>query len=492
MKAEVKYSTEGNVYYERSPVLFMKLVQLISDYPFSYGQMLRAKGKKSYIEKHPDYIPPYRDILDWLNTSLPLLSDPFYNIATKCHWILNGITDFPTCAYSGCGRKFIRNNVEVNGSYPHFCLDHSKCDPSTIEKRKASCRLHFGTDFPMQSDAVKEKAARTNTENIGYATPLASPKHRKIGRQTKLELYGDENYHNSEQASKTYHEHAKDPDFLTSIRQRIEETNVRNGHSKNWTNREKSSRTRRENHGGEYWTNEMTDKANATVSRHRLENPNYDAERREKTEKSVFESLGVKCALQSDEAKKHLQEWIDQHGGGTNPFQTDCAKEKSRRSMNDRYGVDYALQSPKIKAKYDFKSIHAKGQETKRRNGTFNTSKPEENAYSMLCSKFGKDDVERQYKSEKYPFRCDFYVRSIDAYIECNYHWTHGGHWFDPASAEDMSRLEAWKSKGTAFYDIAVRVWTEYDVMKRKTAKRNRINYLVFWKQSELVEFLGS
>jgi hypothetical protein len=76
---------------------------------------------------------------------------------------------------------------------------------------------------------------------------------------------------------------------------------------------------------------------------------------------------------------------------------------------------------------------------TKRKNGTFNTSKPEDKSYELLCEKFDKDDIIRQYKSEKYPFNCDFYVKSIDTYIECNFNWTHGGHPFDPNSEEDLA-----------------------------------------------------
>ena len=30
-------------------------------------------------------------------------------------------------------------------------------------------------------------------------------------------------------------------------------------------------------------------------------------------------------------------------------------------------------------------------------------------------------------KYDRYPFACDFYISSLDLFIECNYHWTHGG-----------------------------------------------------------------
>lgn len=73
----------------------------------------------------------------------------------------------------------------------------------------------------------------------------------------------------------------------------------------------------------------------------------------------------------------------------------------------------------------------------KKKNGTVNSSKPEEKSYELLCSHFSKEDVVRQYHSDVYPFNCDFYIKSIDTYIECNYNWTHGGHWFDESNEED-------------------------------------------------------
>lgn len=33
-----------------------------------------------------------------------------------------------------------------------------------------------------------------------------------------------------------------------------------------------------------------------------------------------------------------------------------------------------------------------------------------------------------EYKSDKYPFRCDFYLKEFDLYIELNCHPAHGYH----------------------------------------------------------------
>lgn len=93
---------------------------------------------------------------------------------------------------------------------------------------------------------------------------------------------------------------------------------------------------------------------------------------------------------------------------------------------------------------------------THRKNKTFKTSNKEDEAYKILCKKFGEDDVIRQFKSDVYPFNCDFYIKSLDLYIECNFSWTHGEHWFDSSSKEDLEKLEKWKSKKTKYYDNAI------------------------------------
>jgi len=47
-------------------------------------------------------------------------------------------------------------------------------------------------------------------------------------------------------------------------------------------------------------------------------------------------------------------------------------------------------------------------------------SQPEEDSYELLVDKFGYSEVIRQYRSEKYPFFCDFYIPCLDLYIELN------------------------------------------------------------------------
>ena len=129
---------------------------------------------------------------------------------------------------------------------------------------------------------------------------------------------------------------------------------------------------------------------------------------------------------------------------------------------------------------------------TKRKNKTFNASKLEEYSYELLCRHFGNEDVIHQYHSDKYPFCCDFYIKSRDLYIECNFSWTHGGHWFDATDENDIARVELMRSKHSQYYDNAIQTWTVRDVKKKQCAEKNELNYLVFWKVVELEQWLQS
>lgn len=57
---------------------------------------------------------------------------------------------------------------------------------------------------------------------------------------------------------------------------------------------------------------------------------------------------------------------------------------------------------------------------SKKQNNSFNSSSYEENFYSNLLTIFENSDVVRQYKDERYPFACDFYIKPLDLFIELN------------------------------------------------------------------------
>lgn len=141
------------------------------------------------------------------------------------------------------------------------------------------------------------------------------------------------------------------------------------------------------------------------------------------------------------------------------------------------------------KSTEEWKSIKQKEIDTRRKNNTLNTSKPEDRCYDLLCTKY--KSVIRSYKSDKYPYFCDFYIPEEDLYIECNFHWTHGRHPYTD-SDKDKEIVEYWKSKHSQYYNIAVYVWSILDVRKFKYAKDNKLNYLAFYTEDDLKNWFYS
>lgn len=133
------------------------------------------------------------------------------------------------------------------------------------------------------------------------------------------------------------------------------------------------------------------------------------------------------------------------------------------------------------------KEILQKTYETKKSNHTFNSSKPEDRYYIHLIDVYGEDDVVRQYRDDRYPYACDFYVKSKDLFIELNFNWTHGGHQFDSQNEADVKKLAIWEEKATKseFYKNAIYTWTELDVKKQLVAKENKLNYIVYYSEED-------
>lgn len=184
----------------------------------------------------------------------------------------------------------------------------------------------------------------------------------------------------------------------------------------------------------------------------------------------------VSCALEACNIKKRSLSEV-------HSFPKTLAKQEA--TCRDKYGTSNYAKTSMFKDNY-YQNMHvtkAKEFATKKARGTFSTSGPEIQFYNFLCEQYGTEDVERQYKDKRYPYACDFYVKSEDLFIELNLHWTHGTHVFNENSQEDLTKLAKWqeKAKTSKFYQTAINVWTLRDPMKLKTAKDNNLNYQVYY-----------
>lgn len=205
---------------------------------------------------------------------------------------------------------------------------------------------------------------------------------------------------------------------------------------------------------------------------------------KKKRVETLIEKYGVEQPLSNpDIHKKFLDTLTENHDGQSIKWiYKNVIMKKSIETSLKRYGVKYPMQS---------KQIQDKVWSTMKKNHSFNRSIPEDKCYEMLVDKFGKDDVIRQYKSDLYQWHADFYIKSIDTYIECNFHWTHGEHPFNENNEDDLKIVNEWKNKNTEYFNNAVNTWCNLDVNKRKMAKQNNLNYLEFYYIEELEKWIS-
>lgn len=211
-----------------------------------------------------------------------------------------------------------------------------------------------------------------------------------------------------------------------------------------------------------------------------------------------------KCTQNSpDVRKKRLLTSIAKYGAGCNiqkvkqtclekygvdnVYRTDWCIEKIKETTFSHYGVTNYMQTEEYNKKTHTPECIKKRNDTKRKNKTFNTSKPENRSFELLKKYF--PNTKHNYTSEKYPFQCDFYIPELDLYIECQYFWTHCGHPFDNTNKDDIAFLETLKQKQSQFYENAIHTWTIRDVNKRNVAKQNCLNYLEVWNYKELKKY---
>lgn len=199
---------------------------------------------------------------------------------------------------------------------------------------------------------------------------------------------------------------------------------------------------------------------------------------KEKSKETCRKRFGVDYPSQSQQILNNTKQKFIEKYGVDNPAKSDAIKRKIKNTCIKKYG-DYACNLDYVKDLAHSDLANKKRYATMKENNTFNSSKPENQVYEELCNIYGQNDVIRQYKSNAYPWNCDFYIRSKDLYIECNFHWTHGDHLFNPNDKNDIALLNKWKSKHTKYYDNAIKTWTIRDIEKAKCNVNRQVFYTI-------------
>lgn len=205
----------------------------------------------------------------------------------------------------------------------------------------------------------------------------------------------------------------------------------------------------------------------------------------QKIKDTNLKKYGVEFPLQqlkkenSEIYQKISQTCINKFGIDS-PLKNKEVREKIKQTNIQKYGVDNPLKNKEIwKKSQDNRQISSK-------------SKLENNFLNYLKLKYESDDIITQYKSKEYPYYCDFYIKSINLYIEIQGHWTHNDHPFDINNLNDQQIMNIWRTKSLSdkYYKNALNTWTIKDVEKRNTAIQNNLNYLEIFGKTDLNKYI--
>ena len=288
----------------------------------------------------------------------------------------------------------------------------------------------YGVEYIVESKEIQEKIKETCLNKYGVMSPIESPAIRLKCKESYIKNFGVDNPMKSNIV------------------------------------KEKSKQTCLEKYGVDNYskTNEFNSKVkNTCLLKY---NRNYCLNI-DKYKQTCLEKYGVSSWSKTDDFKTIIKEKQKE------------IKIKYKQTCLEKYGVEYASQLQEIKEKII---------ESKRRNHTFNTSKPEEELYLYIKEKF--PSVKRQYKDKlRYPYNCDFYIPELDYFIELQGYYTHNTHPYNPNSISDQVLVERYKERYGPKCQ-AITIWTLKDPEKRECAKRNNLNFKEVWDLYEGKEFI--
>ena len=354
----------------------------------------------------------------------------------------------PKCVVCGNNVRYV-GKPDSNGLFKQFC--------------SKSCANKYNY----------EKAKKTKIEKYG------SSNNEQKRKQTCLEKYGDKNYNNHEQTVRTNIERygGVAPACNEEIHNKIVETFKQTYSERGDEINTKKKQTMLERYGNENYRN--VDKIKETWANKTDKERN---EIKEKTRKTFIDKYGDPGYRNVEKGK---QTKFERYG---NPHYNNIKKNKE--TLLKKYGVNSYSKTDMFRKlmleKWQNTNFREKIYNTKKKNNSFNKSKQEEFIYELLNTLLGEQDIIRQHNTDEYPFNCDFYIKSLDLYIEYQGFYTHNFRPFDKNNKNDVEEANVLLLK----YKDVWETWTIRDVKKRETAKKNNLNYIELWSIEEAIIFI--
>lgn len=156
---------------------------------------------------------------------------------------------------------------------------------------------------------------------------------------------------------------------------------------------------------------------------------------------------GVDHIWASEYGRNKIKQTMIKKFGVENCLQSEIIKQKVKETNLERYGVPCNLNFPEVIAKAN--SPEALDKKCHSRCGKKGISKIEKYMIEQLTSKglVENKDFYFQYRSNKYPFACDFYLIKSNTYIEINGYWMHGFHPFNELDEQDIKKIKSMERK---------------------------------------------
>ena len=408
-----------------------ELIEYLTDNSGEYNKRINRK----YLETHD------LNILHILYNVYDDLSEktPVYEIYYR---LKNNLKKRPVCIICGKPVKY------TSGHYAKFCS--KECQYSDLGKKitkeiKIKSNLEkYGVEHTSQLKEVTDKRTKSRADHVNEI--------QQHVRESLYKKYG-----------------AYDVMHIPHILQKIKNTNL-----KKFGVEFPLQQLKKEN-------SEIYQKISQTcINKFGVDSPLKNKEVREKIKQTNIQKYGVDNLFKNDIIKEKIKQTNIQKYGVDYLFKSNIIKEKIKQTNIQKYGVDNPLKNKEIwKKSQDNRQISSK-------------SKLENNFLNYLKLKYEPDDIITQYKSKEYPYYCDFYIKSINLYIEIQGHWTHNDHPFDINNLNDQLIMDIWRTKSLSdkYYKNALNTWTIKDVEKRNTAIQNNLNYLEIFGKTDLNKYI--
>lgn len=187
-----------------------------------------------------------------------------------------------------------------------------------------------------------------------------------------------------------------------------------------------------------------------------------------KTIRNWLTRYGIPIRQNGEAVKLERSKWSDD-------------KERARSKKFIQTWSDTPLETKQEITKKRTKNINSpeaieKAKQTKLLHGTNKESKAEDDFFKKLSLFFKPDDLIRPYKDDnRYPYLCDFYIKSKDFFIEYQGHYTHGTKPYI-GDSQDKSYLDKLLTAG-----VNMDTMTKRDPQKLQCALNHKINLLLIY-----------